>query len=198
VSQGSPDTPHGHDAHEAVSALQKATRRGDTEGAAYFAWQLEVAGLGAWCWRRLKIITSEDVGHAWPEGPAVIRALHDTYIELGKAKRRGDGLLVLVHAVILLAEASKSRLACWMVVAFDGGAVPRRQIPGEALDRHTRRGRRMGRGWDQFWSEASYLERHEPHELEEKYRALARQAVDADKPPPPADDDPPTLFSTSP
>lgn len=63
-----PPTPDGHDSHAAVSAMQKAIRRADTEAAAYWAWQLEAAGLGAWCWRRLKIITSEDIGHAWPEG----------------------------------------------------------------------------------------------------------------------------------
>lgn len=109
--------------------MQKAIRRADTEAAAYWTWQLEAAGLGPWAWRRLKIITSEDVGHAWPEGPAVINALHGTWRELLKAKRRGDGLLVLLHAAILLAEAPKSRLACWMAVAFDGGAVPKREIP---------------------------------------------------------------------
>ena len=35
MPDGPPETPHGHDAHLAVSALQKAIRRADPEGAAY-------------------------------------------------------------------------------------------------------------------------------------------------------------------
>jgi hypothetical protein len=67
--------------------------------------------------------------------------------------------------VILLAEAPKSRLACWMTVARGRGMVERREVPDEALDRHTRRGRRMGRGWDHFWDEASQLADQQPHPL---------------------------------
>ena len=177
VTSGAPETPHGHEAFEAISALQKAIRRGDVEGAAYFAWQLEAAGLGAWLWRRLRIIDSEDCA-VDPHLPATIEALHGRYLDLRKKKGSGDALLVVIHAAILLAEAPKSRLACWMAVAFDGGAVPKREVPDEALDRHTRRGRQRGRGWEHFWSEASRLEHHEPHPLEEEFRALAREAVE--------------------
>jgi replication-associated recombination protein RarA len=132
---GPPQTPHGHDPFEAASALQKMVRRGQTEDAVYWAWQMYSAGLGAWAWRRVRTICSEDVGHAWPEGPAVINALHGTALDLGKKKGTDDALLPLVHAVILLAEAPKSRLACWMAVAFSGGAVPPREAPDVAKDR---------------------------------------------------------------
>ena len=176
MAEGPPDTPHGHDAYEAVSALQKAIRRGDVEGACYFAWQLEAAGLGAWLWARLRVIDSEDCA-VDPQLPATIEALHGRYRDFAK-RRKGDGLLVVLHAVVLLASAPTSRLPCWMSVAMSGGAVPKREIPDEALDRHTRRGLRMGRGWEQFWDEASTLENHRPHELEAKYRDLARRAVE--------------------
>jgi replication-associated recombination protein RarA len=74
VPDGPPPTVHGHEAHEIVSWLQKAVRRGDTEAAVYGALELEHSGLGAWLWKRLRVICSEDVGPAWPEGPAVIDA----------------------------------------------------------------------------------------------------------------------------
>lgn len=112
-----------------------------------------------------------------PHLPATIEALHGRYRDF-KPKHAGDALLVVVHAAILLASAPKSRLACWLAVAFDGGAVPPREVPDEALDRHTRRGRRMGRGWDHFWDEASRLEHHDEHPLEARYRELARAAVE--------------------
>lgn len=47
MNPGPPKTPHGHEAYEAVSALQKSIRRGDVEGAAYWAWQLEAGGTHA-------------------------------------------------------------------------------------------------------------------------------------------------------
>jgi replication-associated recombination protein RarA len=190
VAERPPDTPHGHDAYEAVSALQKAIRRGDAEGACYWAWQLEAAGLGAWLWARLRVIDSEDCA-VDPHLPATIEALHGRYRDFAR-NRKGDALLVVLHAVVLLAEAPKSRLPCWMAVAMDGGAVPKREVPDHALDRHTRRGKAMGRGWEQFWSEASHLEHHRPHELEAKYRDLAREAVEhpQDRQDPPANERP--------
>jgi hypothetical protein len=161
VAEGPPVTPHGHDPYEAVSALQKAIRRGDVEGAAYFAWQLEAGGLGAWLWARLRVIDSADCA-VDPQLPATIEALHGRYLDFAR-KRKGDALLVVLHAamtddhaheqiqasepVILLAQSEKSRLACWMAVAMDGGAVPRREVPDHALDRHTRRGKAIAAPW---------------------------------------------------
>ena len=44
IAASPPTTPHGHEAYEAISALQKAVRRVDVEGAAYRAWEVD-------CWR---------------------------------------------------------------------------------------------------------------------------------------------------
>jgi replication-associated recombination protein RarA len=161
VSEGPPPTIHGHQPHEVVSALQKAVRRGEMDGAMYWAAELDRSGYGAWMWKRLLVIASEDVGVADPHLIATIRALRELHREIAK-KDPTEGRLQVLHAVYLLVRAPKSRAlvmaACW----YFSDAHPRLDVPDHALDRHTARGRRMGRGWAQFRSEAAHLEHHEP------------------------------------
>jgi replication-associated recombination protein RarA len=189
VADGPPATVHHHEAHEIVSWLQKAIRRGDTEAAVYCALELEHSGLGAWLWKRLRVICPEDVGPAWPEGPAVIEALHGTYLDLKKGKG-GDHVLMATHAAILLADAPKSRVACWAAVAWP--MQERREVDDAALDRHARRGRQMGRSWTHSGMRRRTSSTTYEHELEARYRDLAGEAVE--DPQPPANPGPPSLF----
>lgn len=152
-------TVRGFDAHEVTSALQKCIRRGDETQAVQWAVELDQSGLGDYCWQRLLIITSEDVGVAWIDGPSVIRSLYQTYMEIRSrnSKARPERLM-LIHATMLLANAPKSRMiddATWATYAMK---VPmHKEVPDYALDSHTRRGKAMGRG-DNFWGEAFKLE----------------------------------------
>jgi hypothetical protein len=108
------------------------------------------------------------------------RRLYRTYLDLKKGKG-GDHVLMAVHAAVLLGDAPKSRVACWAAVAWP--MQERREVDDAALDRHTRRGRQMGRSWSHFWDEASFLAHHYEHPLEAQYRDLAREAVENPKPP---------------
>src|SRR5919109_910858 len=94
-------TAHGYLLAEVVSALQKCVRRGEEENALYWAAEMDRSGFGNYCWKRLKVICSEDVGPAWPAGPAVINALFESWAEL---KKKGDhknqDRLYLIHAVV--------------------------------------------------------------------------------------------------
>ena len=105
-------TPGGHPLLHVVSALQKAIRRSNTDDALYWAVQMHLAGYHEYCWKRLKIICSEDIGPAAPYLPAQIEALHNTYTELQKKSdgRHEPWRLMFVHAVILLCQAPKSRI----------------------------------------------------------------------------------------
>jgi replication-associated recombination protein RarA len=170
-------TVGGHDAAEVVSWLQKAIRRGEEEDAVYCVVQLERSGLGPWAWKRLRVIVSEDVGLAWPEGPAVIAALHATYVDLRRGAPKQPKLrpwrMPLVHAVLLLCRAPKSRLVdVVQITAFRDDE--RREVPEYAVDKHTARGRRMRRGWEHFWTEGTRLEPHaeQPREAEWRERAI--------------------------
>jgi replication-associated recombination protein RarA len=181
-----PATIRGHDARELISWVQKAIRRGLVDDALYAACELERSGFGPWLWKRLRVITSEDVGPAWPEGPAVIYALYETYTDLRRSSRPPHRTrpwrLVTTHAVILLAQAPKSRIADWTALHFYGSLVEDREVPDYALDKHTARGRRMGRGVEHFVAEGSRLERHEPVDGEAEYRELAAAALEAGGP----------------
>lgn len=165
---------------EVVSALQKASRRGDEELAIRCVAEMDLGGYGKYAWRRLRVICSEDVGLAWPTGPAVIEALHRTWLDLSKEKNKAEARLILVHAALLLARAKKSRTAdhaAWWAYQTDEPLV----LPDVAYDRHTKRGRQMGRGRQHFEQEAGLIVDLESGELvpatpDDRYVERARRA----------------------
>lgn len=151
-----------------ASSLQKCIRRGQEEAAVYWALELDASGYTAYAWRRLLVIVSEDVGLAWPEGPAVIHALHQNALTLeagARGRRQGVGRLQLVHAVLALSRARKSRIVDHALIAISADESVR-EIPGVAADKHTKRGRAMGRGLEHFFEEGSLLANLETGELE--------------------------------
>ena len=172
----SPTTRNGYEFFEVSSAIQKAIRRGDEDVALYFAAELYNSGYAEYLWKRLKIIASEDIGLAEPLMPATIQALYQSFVDV---KKKADGKhfpdrLFLVHAVLLLVRAQKSRLVDWaLICAFDHANNEKIEIPDYAYDMHTRKGRKMNRTIDHFWNEASRLEPHDPHEREDEYREEA-------------------------
>lgn len=151
---GPPPTRGGFDAYEVVSALQKAIRRSNPEQAVFWAVELYESGYANWLWKRLRTICSEDIGPADRYLPAQIATLNEWS---DRERPKGGGGMEMVHAVLLLASARKSRVACWSVIAMAAPGEPRFQIPDEALDQHTRRGRSMGRGLPHFMAEAQKL-----------------------------------------
>jgi replication-associated recombination protein RarA len=171
---GAVRTPGGHALDECVSALQKCIRRGKTREAAYFASELEAAGYAAWCWRRLEVIASEDVGLAWREGPAVIAALRMSYDAAKKREkdrtRVGNSALFLMHTVVALSTSSKSRMIDHLVAVMYVGPRPQIEMTPEAVDAHTARGRREGLG--------SYDESYrivDPAPITDEFEAEARR-----------------------
>jgi replication-associated recombination protein RarA len=155
------ETPGGYLCGEVASALQKDLRRGNERGARFWATELELAGFGAYVWKRLRIIASEDVGLAEPHLPATIRALYENWLEESKRSKderyAGFHRVFLVHAVLLLARARKSRICDHALVVMYGGQRPSPPVPDYALDRHTARGARMGRGGRHFVEDGSKL-----------------------------------------
>ncbi len=149
-----PITPDGHDFFEALSALQKSVRRNKEGDALYWAYQLSQFNPKA-LWNRLKVFASEEVGLASPETVLLVRALYDNWQDIAE-KDSGERGLFIAHAVVALCRAKKSSLAvnaaCIMTV------LPKREIPDYALDRHTHRGKTLGRGWDHFFDEGAHRE----------------------------------------
>lgn len=152
-----PPTGRGYNAYEVVSAYQKAIRRSDVDGALYWGAEL-YRTFPHWAWKRLTIIVSEDIGPAAPGLPADVRALKGTADD-GRKKdsKPSSGLMYFVHATILAARAPKSRICDWALFAVASESSPRRDVPDEAHDMHTLKGKQMGRGAAHFVKEAGKL-----------------------------------------
>jgi len=153
-------TIHGLAADEVISALQKEIRRGHAENAALLAYEMYLtsAELENYLWKRLVVISVEDIGFANPQAPVLIHHLY----EMHRIYERGEGdrLLFAVQAVRYLCASPKDRstdeMVNWMKYAVEQeNRLP--EIPEYALDMHTARGQSQGRGPRHFWEEAARL-----------------------------------------
>lgn len=177
-------TVNGHPLPEVVSALQKSIRRGLEDDALYFATDMYLSGYAEYAWKRLRIITSEDVGLADLDMPVRIQALYALWVEQRKKKdaHHEPERLFFVHAVLLLARAPKNRTVDDALVFHWGQhANIKRDIPEYAIDRHTARGKQLGRGVEHVFEVGYHLE----HQVgDNPYRDGAREhelAVEAGK-----------------
>jgi len=116
-------------------------------------------------WNRLQVIASEDIGVASPFAPLLIDVLERKYDDA--RKRNNDSCrLFLTHAVLFLARSRKSRIVDDLLnvvygeIQHEDKKLP---IPDYALDMHTLRGKKMGRGLEHFFSEGTKLN-NEPYE----------------------------------
>ena len=117
----------GDEHYDLLSAFQKSIRGSDQDAAIfYLARLLEGGDLLSPC-RRLLVIASEDVGLAYPNAAAIVKACVDSALQLGLP----EASLPLSEAVIFLATAPKSNsahnayaAACEMIAAGKGMRVP--------------------------------------------------------------------------
>lgn len=156
------ESVHGYPLDEVVSSLQKCVRRGLVDDAIFWAVEMNESGFGAYCWRRLMVIVSEDIGLADHHAPVLVNALYQMSVELYKnARTRTEGEAKekvrwneesLTHAVWYLAHAQKSRELCdqYAVITLRVKKGQLLVVPDWAKDSHTASGRAMGRGIDFF------------------------------------------------
>jgi putative ATPase len=115
--------------YDIVSAFQKSIRGSDPDAALhYLARLLEAGDIISPC-RRLLVIAAEDVGLAYPQALAVVKACADSAVQLGLPEAR----IPLADAAVLLATAPKSNSAYLAIdAALDDvragrtGDIPRR------------------------------------------------------------------------
>lgn len=176
-------TKKGYDLGEVASAMQKSIRRGLEEDALYWVVELYNSGFSEYAWKRLQIITSEDVGLAEPYMVSEIEALYQMFLRQAKKTKASEDKnaperLYLVHAVMKLCRAKKSRAVDWALIHFFGNhPYQRKEIPDYALDKHNGRGKRLKRGWKHFFEEGSKLENVADVEGEEDYKQKARETI---------------------
>jgi hypothetical protein len=162
-------TQKGYDLFEVVSSLQKEIRRGKIKEAFFWAYELHISGFHQYLWKRLITISMEDIGAANPDIIPQVKACKENYYENDKA------LLALSCAVVFMCRSPKSRLTDWLVCReLKTHPVTNLKIPDYALDKHTKRGKMKGRGFEHFLNEGSKLE---PHLVQPDEEALREEVA---------------------
>jgi len=158
---------------ECTSAMQKCIRRGLEEEALFWATELDLAGYGAYVWKRLQIIASEDIGLADANVCVQVRALYDDWVEqrknAPKERRNVTGRIFLVHAILICARAKKSRIVDTALITMYEGERPKREIPDFALDMYTAKGRSAMRGVNHFFKVGAAIKNPERSLLPDPY-----------------------------
>lgn len=179
----SPKTINGYDLFEVSSAFQKSIRRGLEKESLFWAVELYDSGYSKYAWKRMQIITNEDVGLAEPSAPAIMAALEYQFQRLSDPKdRKKSNRLPYVQAVLYLVRCRKSRLVDWTLNVIwdehynDSFAL---KIPDFALDKHTRRGKELGKTSNDFIDEGSLLNNHTSLKHEEERKELCRNRWNA-------------------
>ena len=155
------ETRHGFRADELVSTLQKEIRRGHVENAAVTAYEMasSSAALDDHLWKRLRIISAEDIGFGNPSAALLVDALARMRLEFPWPS--GERFLFAIHAVRALADSTKDRtsdeMTGWIMRAVDEDGL-RPGIPDHAYDQHTRRGQEMGRDFGHWFLEGAKVE----------------------------------------
>lgn len=149
-------TKNGYPADEVLSALQKEIRRGNVENAVYWTYELCLSGMifQEKLWERLTTIAVEDVGLGNPQAILIVRALNEAFHST--FDKEDDKLIQALFASAYLAQSPKDRLIDEMKSCL-GLFWKKKAIPDYAIDRHTKRGKRMGRGMLHFWEEGAKI-----------------------------------------
>lgn len=151
------ETRNGIPGDEIISALQKSIRRGLEEEAVTVAYEMYITSpeFEEKMWRRLLIISVEDIGFGEVNAPILINTLNS--MRKNFPYKDGDRPMFFVHAIRYLCQCQKERSSDWLknivIAEFENGRKP--DIPDFALDMHTNRGRKQGKDIIHFLEEAS-------------------------------------------
>ena len=136
--------------YDLLSALQKSIRGSDPDAALhYLARLLEAGDLPSAC-RRLLVISCEDIGLAYPQAIAIVKACVDDALQLGLPEAR----IPLGDAAVLLATAPKSNSA---YLAMDAALADVRKGKTGDFPRHLQNVHCDGAGFER---EQGYLYPH--------------------------------------
>lgn len=163
---------HGHPLGQAISALQKEIRRGNEYEAMYWALEL-IPFFEVYFWKRLKVIVNEDIGIANPQLLALVPIQEKVYMDFREEGKDGSARLVLANVILLMCRSPKTRISDHFqcVVHQDREHGKTVDIPDYALDKHTAKGKRMGRGFKHWLDEGCQL--NPPSEIEDPYEQAA-------------------------
>ncbi|API92099.1 hypothetical protein J32TS6_25250 [Virgibacillus pantothenticus] len=142
---------------EVVSSLQKSIRRAMVEEACGYAYELFISSpqLLDRMWRRLLTISVEDIGFGNLDAAIHVQNLNE--MRKNFPYNDGDQPMYFIHAIRILCESKKDRSSDFLkniiIKGFAMGQKP--EIMDVALDKHTKRGKEMGRGSKHFFEEGT-------------------------------------------
>lgn len=149
------ETAGGYALPEMISGLQKHIRRGEEREAMECA--IQIASIQPkYLWNRMRAIASEDIGPADNSITLLVDTLGRNY-EDADARGNGSRRLFLAHAILAMCRAPKSRIVDSFNIAMYRETEGWYEVPDYVLDKHTPRGREMGRGVDDFLDEGTLL-----------------------------------------
>lgn len=152
----------GDDHYDIASALMKAMRGSDPDGALHYLARLLEAGDILTAIRRILCSASEDVGMAYPQAVAIVKACVDSALQLGLPEAK----LPLAQAVILLATAPKSNSVCAAIDAAmadvragNTGDYPRhlQNVHADGTGFERKQGYLYPHNYPNHWVEQQYL-----------------------------------------
>ena len=151
----------GYSLGECTSALQKSIRKGRARDALY--WAMEIGSISSvtrkYLWNRLNLICAEDVGPT-QEGilaMLTVDAMEKKYLDAVQ-RDSAAGFIFLSYAIIAMCNAPKTRIAENLHFLVLADTQPRLEIPDEAYDNHTWKGKKLGRGKKFFRDVSSRVE----------------------------------------
>jgi len=171
-------TLHGYNMFDMSSMLQKAIRRGDWTHAGFAACELYYSYYN-YLWKRLLVISAEDCNDMLTQEIIALRLADD---EVNAKKKKGEirDEIFISKAIMLLVRAQKNRDACYFACNFmtsKNETDPEKfehvdsistcklgvdGIPDWVFDKHTLRGRKMGRtSLDMIRDEQECLQPHQ-------------------------------------
>ena len=172
-------TIKGYDMFEVVSAFQKEIRRGNEMEAMFWGVELYESGFIPYAWKRMMVMSTEDVGLANPNAPMIINALKQQYDLLySPTDKRQQQRLPYTQAILFLVNTPKTRHTDWALnyhwdTHFEKES--RLEIPDYALDIHTRRGKIMGKTIVDFFEAGSIINNEQFQENTEFYKNTCRE-----------------------
>lgn len=151
-------TVRGYDYWVSLSALQKFCRRGQSEEAMWMFLELEASGYFSSALNRLEVIIYEDVGLGNKElfygGITLIERAAKSY------KDKKEMWILIVSSLIQeICESEKSRTGgeFFITVCKYRYDTKKIDLPDYIFDKHTLKGKKMGRGLKHFFEESSKL-----------------------------------------
>jgi replication-associated recombination protein RarA len=166
-------THGGYNFYDVTSAFQKCIRRGMEHEALYWGTELYLSNYHEYAWKRMIIMSSEDVGIAEENICSEIWAMYEMWVYLKKDKSsHAPERLPFVHAIMKLSRAMKSRMVDnKLCLYFDfRHRCEHEMIPDFALDMHTIEGKKKGRGIDHFYTEGGKINDENPRLVPEELK----------------------------